>query len=126
MHQNTKYACLTAGLVGSLTLTISLSSTLWVILLGCIILAAGFSLLSKLERFWGPATPEHYYYIIPMLVGPVVAGLVRNTEYAFWVGAPAAILCGVAVLYFIIKSPPFTHDADEEFEQEFHGHHSAR
>lgn len=126
MHQNTKYACLTAGLVGSLTLAISLSATLWVILLGSIILAAGFSLLSKLERLWGPAAPEHYYYIIPMLVGPVVAGLVRNTEYALWVGAPVAAICALAVHYLIIKSPPFRHDPDEEFDREFHDHHSAR
>jgi len=108
-----------------LTLTISLSSTLWVIMLGCIILATGFSLLSKLERLWGPATPEHYYYIVPMLVGPVVAGLVRNTEYALWVGAPVAVACALAVQYLIIKSPPFRHDPDEEFERELHHHHSA-
>ncbi|WP_159613792.1 hypothetical protein [Glutamicibacter sp. JC586] len=126
MHQNTKYAYLTAGLVGSLTLTISLSSTLWVILLGCVLLAAGFSLISKLERFWGPATPKHYYYIVPMLIGPVVAGLVRNTEYALWVGAPAAVLCAVAVYFFIIKSPPFDQDADDEVERSFSEHRSAR
>jgi len=126
LHQNTKYACLTAGLVGSLTLTISLSSTLWVILLGCIILAAGFSLLSKLERFWGPAAPEHYYYIVPMLIGPVVAGLVRNTVYALWVGAPVALICALAVHYFIIKSPPFKHEEDAEFEQDIHENHTTR
>lgn len=126
MHQNTKYACLTAGLVGSLTVIISLSSTLWVILLGCVFLAAGFSLISKLERFWGPARPQQYYYIVPMLVGPVVAGLVRNTEYALWVGAPVAVICAVAMYFLIIKSPPFSPDADEEFERSFSEHHSAR
>jgi len=126
LHQNTKYAYLTAGLVGSLTLTISLSSTLWVILLGCILLAAGFSLISKLERIWGPATPQHYYYIVPMLIGPVVAGLVRNTEYALWIGAPVAVICAVAMYVLIIKAPPFAPEADEEPERSFSEHHSAR
>lgn len=126
MHQNTKYAYLTAGLVGSLTLTISLSSTFWVILLGCVLLAVGFSLISKLERSWGPATPRHYYYIVPMLIGPVIAGLVRRTEYALWVGAPVAIVCALAVYFLIIKSPPFASEFDDEFERRLSEQHSTR
>lgn len=118
MYRNIKYAALTGGLVGSLTLTISLSSTFWVVLLGCVLLAAGFSLLAKFERFWGPAEPDHYFYIVPMLVGPVVAGLVRNTPYALAVGLPMAALCGLAVYFLILKSPPFKREESGEPEFE--------
>ncbi|MGO2327562.1 hypothetical protein [Glutamicibacter arilaitensis] len=126
MNRNIKYAALTGGLVGSLTLTISLSSTFWVILLGCVLLAAGFSILARFERFWGPAEPDHYYYIVPMLVGPVVAGLVRNTGYALWVGPPIGVLCGLGVYFLIMKSPPFKPEESEELEIEIHDHHRIR
>lgn len=126
MYRNTKYAALTGALVGSLTLTISLSSTFWVVLLGCVLLATGFSLLAKFEKFWGPAEPDHYYYIVPMLIGPVIAGLVRNTEYAPWVGVPVGIICGLAVYFLILKSPPFKPENTESLESEFSTQHSSR
>lgn len=126
LDRNKKYAALTGGLVGSLTLTISLSSTFWVILLGCVLLAAGFSILARFERFWGPAEPDHYYYIVPMLVGPVVAGLVRNTEQALWVGPPMGVLCGLGVYFLILKSPPFKQDEAGELDAELPEHSPTR
>lgn len=115
MRRNETFAGLTAVVIATLTLAISFSPIFWVVAAGSFVLVAGFSMLSKLESLWGPANPRHYRYVVPMVVGPALGGLLRGTSYAVWVGVPVGLICGVVAYLLVMKFPPFTDPgADEE------------
>ncbi|MFJ2621181.1 hypothetical protein [Glutamicibacter sp. NPDC087344] len=120
MRRNQSFALLTGGVIASLTLIISLSPSFWVILLGSLVLVIGFSTLAKIEKFWGPTTSRSYYYVVPMMIGPAVGGLLRGTTYAILVGTVVGLLCGFAAYLLIMKFPPFEEPgADEEVDENY-------
>ncbi|GAA1415848.1 hypothetical protein AUR04nite_32950 [Glutamicibacter uratoxydans] len=117
MSRNQIFAGLTGSVIAGLTIVVSLSPSFWVILLGSLLLITGFSVLSKLERSWGPTKSGSYHYVVPMVIGPALGGLLRGTQYAVWLGVPAGLLCGIAAYLLIIKSPPFA-ESDSDLEED--------
>lgn len=113
MDRNEKFAKFSGSVVTGLTLVFCLSPTFWIICLGSLLLIVSFSLLAKFEGLWGPTSPKHWFYILPMVLAPTCGGLLRDTDYALWLGALAALAGGFATIYLVRRYPPFLTPAEQ-------------
>ena len=105
LRRNQIFAGLTGSVIAGLTAVISLSPTFWIIVVGSLVLVSGFATLAWTERNWGPVDSGNYYYVFPMIIGPALAGLMRGTDLAIWLGVPAGLLCGAAAYLLVMKYP---------------------
>jgi 4-hydroxybenzoate polyprenyltransferase len=107
VDRNEKFATFSGSVVTGLTLVFCLSPTFWIICFGSLLLIVSFSLLAKFEGLWGPTTAKHWFYILPMVLAPTLGGLLRETNYALWLGALVALAGGFATNFLVRRYPPF-------------------